>query len=303
MIKRCPTCNRTYSDESISFCLADGALLSAPYDGAKEEPPPTEVLPPVHNLVPPTEAAKPPIPTMTSLPGAQKYSPLADTQPKKSPRLVWAVMAVLAVVVILIGAFAARSLFSKKSEVIVSSTPEGLIAQNSPESTATPLAPAVTTSTADIARTKPTATPTVGPNIVQPAPEPKNSSTPPPATLQADPVLFPPDTRPSPKEPASVDYNRVFSQKEVDTRLRLLSKPSPSYTDAARQNNVQGKVVLRVIFSADGSVGSVTPMSGLPYGLTERAIAAARQIKFQPAMKDGRAVSVSMLVEYNFSVY
>ena len=31
-MKRCPECNRTYSNESFSFCLADGALLSAPYD-------------------------------------------------------------------------------------------------------------------------------------------------------------------------------------------------------------------------------------------------------------------------------
>lgn len=31
-MKRCPTCNRTYADESISFCLSDGALLSAPFD-------------------------------------------------------------------------------------------------------------------------------------------------------------------------------------------------------------------------------------------------------------------------------
>lgn len=31
-MKRCPECNRTYADETFSFCLADGALLSAPYD-------------------------------------------------------------------------------------------------------------------------------------------------------------------------------------------------------------------------------------------------------------------------------
>lgn len=31
-MKKCPNCNRTYSDETITFCLADGALLSAPYD-------------------------------------------------------------------------------------------------------------------------------------------------------------------------------------------------------------------------------------------------------------------------------
>lgn len=32
MIKECPTCKRTYSDQSITFCLADGSLLSAPFD-------------------------------------------------------------------------------------------------------------------------------------------------------------------------------------------------------------------------------------------------------------------------------
>ncbi|MBD0326153.1 MAG: urate hydroxylase PuuD, partial [Pyrinomonadaceae bacterium] len=32
VIKQCPKCNRTYSDESLTYCLADGALLSAPRD-------------------------------------------------------------------------------------------------------------------------------------------------------------------------------------------------------------------------------------------------------------------------------
>ena len=41
-MKKCPKCNRTYADETISFCLADGALLSADYD-----PEATLVLP--HN--------------------------------------------------------------------------------------------------------------------------------------------------------------------------------------------------------------------------------------------------------------
>jgi len=41
----------------------------------------------------------------------------------------------------------------------------------------------------------------------------------------------------------------------------------------------------------------------LPFGLTERAIAAARQIKFVPATKGGRPVSVFMQLEYNFNLY
>jgi hypothetical protein len=52
-MKLCPQCNRTYTDKSIAFCLADGALLSAPYDPdatlhlSPQPPanlPPTEVL-------------------------------------------------------------------------------------------------------------------------------------------------------------------------------------------------------------------------------------------------------------------
>jgi hypothetical protein len=31
-MKKCPQCKRTYADDSFSFCLADGALVSASYD-------------------------------------------------------------------------------------------------------------------------------------------------------------------------------------------------------------------------------------------------------------------------------
>jgi hypothetical protein len=44
-------------------------------------------------------------------------------------------------------------------------------------------------------------------------------------------------------------------------------------------------------------------MRGLPYGLTEKAIAAARQIRFDPATKDGHKVSMWMKLEYNFNLY
>ncbi|MGA9998422.1 MAG: SPOR domain-containing protein [Pyrinomonadaceae bacterium] len=52
-MKGCPTCNRTYADETLTYCLADGSLLSAPYDpeATQRIPPPritnakTEVLP------------------------------------------------------------------------------------------------------------------------------------------------------------------------------------------------------------------------------------------------------------------
>jgi len=86
-------------------------------------------------------------------------------------------------------------------------------------------------------------------------------------------------------------------------RARVLSKPEPQYTEDARKNQVTGTVVLRVVFASSGEVVQIRAVRSLPFGLTERAIAAARQIKFEPAMLDGRAVSVSMQLEYNFNLY
>ncbi|MGH9966391.1 MAG: energy transducer TonB [Pyrinomonadaceae bacterium] len=99
------------------------------------------------------------------------------------------------------------------------------------------------------------------------------------------------------------DYNRVFSGKEVSSKARVLSKPEPQYTEEARKNQITGTVVLRAIFTSSGQVTQIRAVSGLPYGLTERAIAAARQIRFTPATKDGRAVSMYIQLEYNFNLY
>jgi TonB family protein len=85
--------------------------------------------------------------------------------------------------------------------------------------------------------------------------------------------------------------------------VKILSKPRANYTDAARQNQVQGKVVLRVTFSANGSIGNISVISGLGNGLTEQAIAAARGIRFEPAKRGGVPYSVTKPVEYTFTIY
>src|SRR5207249_389514 len=202
------------------------------------------------------------------------------------------------------------------------------------------------------------------PQVVAPDPHPpviKNPALPMPATLDADPVLFPPDTRnlqygdPKSKSttPSSgpgtgngigsgtgggvgpgsgggygpgrggntgggdrneggggpggggggTDYSRIFSGKDVTSKARVLDKPEPTYTEAARKNQITGTVVLRAVFSSSGQVTNIRAVSSLPDGLTERAIAAAKQIRFIPAQKDGRAVSMWMELQYNFNLY
>ncbi len=85
--------------------------------------------------------------------------------------------------------------------------------------------------------------------------------------------------------------------------LQIISKPRPVYTDAARQNQIQGTVALRVTFTASGEIGGVSPVSNLPYGLTEQAILAARGIRFEPAEKNGTPQTVTKQVQYNFTIY
>lgn len=85
--------------------------------------------------------------------------------------------------------------------------------------------------------------------------------------------------------------------------LKIISRPQPKYTDAARQNQVTGTVTLKVTFTASGQIGSVAPVNGLPYGLTEQAIAAAKQIRFEPPKRNGVPYAISKTVTYTFTIY
>lgn len=87
------------------------------------------------------------------------------------------------------------------------------------------------------------------------------------------------------------------------TPLQIISKPKATYTDAARTNNVQGSVRLKITLLASGAVGSITPVTRLPHGLTEQAIAAARQIRFKPKLINGVPQSVVVTFDYGFNIY
>jgi TonB family protein len=97
--------------------------------------------------------------------------------------------------------------------------------------------------------------------------------------------------------------NRVWRVSEVEQKARLLSKPEPHYTEEARRQQVTGTVLLRVVFSSLGQVVQIRAVQSLPFGLTDKAIAAAREIKFVPATRGGHPVSVQMQLEYNFNLY
>jgi TonB family protein len=106
----------------------------------------------------------------------------------------------------------------------------------------------------------------------------------------------------SPSENPTAE-TQVFAGKEVTQKVRVLSKPEPQYTEAARKAGVSGTIVLRTVFSASGEVKHIVVIRALGYGLTSKAINAARKIGFTPATKDGKPVSMYMQLEYNFNLY
>lgn len=99
--------------------------------------------------------------------------------------------------------------------------------------------------------------------------------------------------------------NKIDAKELADNEkaVKIISKPHTAYTDMARMNQVQGTIVVVVELGADGEVKFVFALRGLPDGLTENTINAARQIKFVPATRDGKPISVIKRLEYNFTIY
>ena len=131
------------------------------------------------------------------------------------------------------------------------------------------------------------------------APAPK--ATPAPSPTDADKSEIKDSSKPA--APLFVDGERIYRSKEVDERVRILKKPAPGYTREARRNGTRGNVVLEAILAADGTVKHIEVLTGLPDGLSQKAIEAARQIKFRPAIKDGKPVSVRVEVRYQFQLF
>lgn len=86
------------------------------------------------------------------------------------------------------------------------------------------------------------------------------------------------------------------------TNLEVLSKPAVQYTAEARQLKVQGDVVLRVTFTANGQVLVKGVVHGLGHGLDEEAARVAERIRFRPATRDGQAVDLTTNITITFQL-
>jgi TonB family protein len=99
----------------------------------------------------------------------------------------------------------------------------------------------------------------------------------------------------------------VAAKPKVDVNpkvepIEIIFKPRPSYTDQARQQKIEGDVILQVVFSASGQVQVQRVVHGLGYGLDEAAQIAAKQIQFKPARQNGQPVDFNGTVHITFEL-
>lgn len=106
---------------------------------------------------------------------------------------------------------------------------------------------------------------------------------------------------PSPQVSGETCGGPIYKHREASRRATFHFRPAPSLTDEALAHAVRGEVVLSAVLCRSGQVTDIQVIAGLPYGVTERAVEAARQTRFTPAEKDGQPIAVETRFEFKFS--
>jgi TonB family protein len=81
----------------------------------------------------------------------------------------------------------------------------------------------------------------------------------------------------------------------------LIKKVAPQYPADAREQHIQGVVVLRALIDKEGSVASAQVVTGPPE-LAPAAIEAVKQWKYRPYLLNGTPVIVDTQIQVNFTL-
>lgn len=108
--------------------------------------------------------------------------------------------------------------------------------------------------------------------------------------------VAPEDVKPyaAPKE----KYVPVYSLSQPPKPTGECREP---YPQAARDAKVQGRIKLDVEIRTDGTVGEVTPLNTLGYGLEDTAVRALKKCKFKPGNDGTQNVATRITYFYTFS--
>src|SRR5262249_1074188 len=105
---------------------------------------------------------------------------------------------------------------------------------------------------------------------------------------------------------AKIDDRLVVDLDDPSTPTTGLVQPvfyerlKPQYTIEAQLANVTATVEIEAVFRDNGQVTDLEIIRWAGFGLDESALQTAARLRFKPAERNGRPVSVRALVRYNF---
>lgn len=82
---------------------------------------------------------------------------------------------------------------------------------------------------------------------------------------------------------------------------KIIRQPKPVYPEEARQNYIEGTVVIHALIGTNGNVCRLQVVSGPPM-LTQSALDAVRQWRYTPYMLSGQPIQVDTTIQVIFSM-
>ncbi len=129
----------------------------------------------------------------------------------------------------------------------------------------------------------------------------KNLAPPPPPPPAAPPAPPPPPPPPPLKVGATDSGEPVYKIAGIVKAPVVLYQPLPQYTLEARENKVEGLVLLEAVIDKEGTAHNVKVIRSLGYGLDESAAnAVEKDWRFQPGTLNGVPVNVLAHIELSF---
>jgi outer membrane biosynthesis protein TonB len=98
----------------------------------------------------------------------------------------------------------------------------------------------------------------------------------------------------------SREVKQAVRPATYDRSVKVTYKPQPRYPRQARANMSTGRIQVAVEFRADGTIGFTFPIAPPSNELIPPSTEAAKGIRFEPAIKDGKPVTVINIVEYGY---
>jgi TonB family protein len=95
------------------------------------------------------------------------------------------------------------------------------------------------------------------------------------------------------------------AQADPANRPQIIKKVNPVYPEEAVQKRIEGLVVIEATTDGQGDIvaAKVMPTKNPQPLLEAAALAAVRQWKYEPFLKDGKAVAVTFTVTMNFALH